>query len=165
MKEIGMGELRVRPAGPADAGFIRAALDEFFGGTLVVSRGVLQDPTTQPGFVAELDGERIGFATYRIDGDECELTAIAALREGAGAGTALLAACADAARAAGCRRIWLVTTNDNIHALRFYQRRGWDIAALHRDAVTRSRALKPSIAFVGADGIPLRHELELELIL
>jgi hypothetical protein len=55
-----------------------------------------------------------------------------------------------------------VTTNDNLRALRFYQRRLRPLA-VHRDAIARSRALKPSIPEVGVDGIPLRHELELEL--
>ena len=80
-----------------------------------------------------------------------------------GAGTALIEAVAGAARAAGCARLWLITTNDNLRALRFYQRRGFRLAALHRDALARSRELKPSIAEIGLDGIPLRDELELEL--
>jgi len=82
-----------------------------------------------------------------------------------GSGTALMEAVAAAARDAGCRRVWLITTNDNLRALRFYQRRGFRLAALHRDALDRSRELKPSIPDVGLDGIPLRDELELELTL
>jgi hypothetical protein len=59
----------------------------------------------------------------------------------------------------------LITTNDNTHALRFYQRRGLQLAALHRNAIEESRRLKPEIPQHGADGIPLRDELELELVL
>jgi hypothetical protein len=55
-----------------------------------------------------------------------------------------------------------VTTNDNAPAIRFYQRRGWDLVALHRDAVNESRRLKPEIPATGVDGIPIRHELEFE---
>lgn len=69
-----------------------------------------------------------------------------------------------AARGADCRRVWLVTTNDNLHALRFYQKRGFDLVALHRNAVDRSRRLKP-IPRCGLDGIPIRHELELDILL
>jgi RimJ/RimL family protein N-acetyltransferase len=88
-----------------------------------------------------------------------------AVDSGSGIGTALLRSVEQAARAAGASRLWLITTNDNTRALRFYQRCGFDLVALHRDAVTRSRAtLKPSIP-LEVDGIPLRHELELELIL
>ena len=70
-----------------------------------------------------------------------------------------------AALEAGARRLWLITTDDNTRALQFYHRRGFDLAAFHRDAVTRSRAtLKPSIP-LEVDGIAVRHELELERVL
>ena len=70
-----------------------------------------------------------------------------------------------AAVAAGCRRLWLITTNDNLPALRFYQRRGFVLAALHRDAIAASRRLKPQIPLLGLDNIPIRDELELEMAL
>jgi ribosomal protein S18 acetylase RimI-like enzyme len=88
---------------------------------------------------------------------------IDSLREGAGVGSALLAAAVAAARAAGCARAYLITTNDNMRALRFYQRRGFALVALRPRAIERARALKPSIPLVGFGGIPLRDELELEL--
>jgi ribosomal protein S18 acetylase RimI-like enzyme len=128
-----------------------------------VSRGVLSRPEALTGFVAERDREAVGLATYRIDGDECEIVTIDALVEGEGIGTALLDAVADAARAARCRRVWLITTNDNLRALRFYQRRGYVLVALHREAIAESRRLKPSIPETGEHGIPIRDELELEL--
>ncbi|GAA1611624.1 GNAT family N-acetyltransferase [Nonomuraea maheshkhaliensis] len=128
-----------------------------------MSRGVAHDTTALPGVIALLDGERAGVATYRIDGRECELVTLDSVRGGAGVGTALVDAVAEAARAEGAERLWLITTNDNLRALRFYQRSGFDLVAVHRDAVAHSRALKPSIPEVGLDGIPIRHELELEL--
>ena len=81
----------------------------------------------------------------------------------AGTGSALVAALVEIARAAGCTRLWLVTTNDNVDALRFYQRRGFHLAQLRAGAVVESRALKPQIPEVGAHGIELRDELELEM--
>ena len=69
------------------------------------------------------------------------------------------------ATARGCRQLMLITTNDNIHALRFYQRRGFDMARLYRNALQRSRQMKPSIPLIGEDGIPPRHEIEFEMIL
>src|SRR5439155_8963 len=79
-------------------------------------------------------------------------------------GTALLAEAGLTAAAAGCTRLWLITTNDNVDALRFSQRRGFRLAALYPGAVDDSRArLKPEIPPVGDYGIPLRDELELEL--
>ena len=156
--------MRVRPLGEADREWATGKLRELWGEG-VVSRGRLLDATVLPGFVAERDGEPAGLLTYRIDGGDCEVVTINAFPRGAGAGTALMEAVAVAARDAGCRRVWLITTNDNLRALRFYQRRGFRLAALHRDALARSRELKPSIPEVGLDGIPLRDELELELTL
>jgi hypothetical protein len=85
--------------------------------------------------------------------------------EGRGVGQALMNAVRDHAVAAGCGRLWLITTNDNVRAFRFYQLWGMDLCALHRNGVARARALKPSIPPNGRDGIPLEHELEFELIL
>ena len=82
-----------------------------------------------------------------------------AVCEGRGIGSALLELAVDAARAAGCRRVRLVTTNDNMRALRFYQRRGFQLVALNAGALERSRELKPEIPATGAHGIPLRDEL------
>ena len=76
-----------------------------------------------------------------------------------------LGAVEDAARAARCRRLWLVTTNDNLHALRFYQKRRFRIRAVHPDALDGSRRLKPEIPLIGIDGLPLRDEIELDLLL
>jgi ribosomal protein S18 acetylase RimI-like enzyme len=153
----------VRPLGDGDREWADGKLRELWG-EMVVSRGRVHDPAVLPGFLAEdAAGEPAGLLTYRIDGDGCEVVTIDAFPEAGGAGTALVEAVTQAARAAGCRRVWLITTNDNLRALRFYQRRGFRLAALHRGALDRSRRLKPSIPEVGLDGIPLRDELELEL--
>ena len=147
------------PYGPADRPWAAALLSAHFGGPTVVSRGVLLDASTLPGFVARVDGAPVGLVTYRMADRECEVVALV----GEGVGRHLLDAVTQPAREAGCRRIWLITTNDNTRALRFYQRQGWDLVALHRDAVTAGRLLKPSIPALGLDDIPIRHELELEL--
>lgn len=109
------------------------------------------------------DGERAGLATYGLEGGECEVITLNSLVPGRGVGRTLLEAVVTEARAAACWRVWLVTTNDNLPALRFYQRLGWDLAALHAGAVDEARRLKPEIPATGLDGIPIRHELELEL--
>ena len=89
---------------------------------------------------------------------------IRSLQEGRGVGRALLDAIRDTAVEAGCTRLWLVTTNDNLRALELYQRWGMEIVAFHRHAMTKARLhLKPSIPKRGAHGIPIAHELELEL--
>jgi uncharacterized protein YhfF len=141
-----------------------AELTRRWGSTRVVSRGVLQDAAGLPGLVAERDGRRVGLLTFRPrpDGDT-EVVTINAFPQRAGIGGLLLAGIAELGRRSGWRRIWLVTTNDNTPALRSYQRHGFDLVALHRDALERSRELKPEIPRTGLDRIPIAHELELEL--
>jgi ribosomal protein S18 acetylase RimI-like enzyme len=132
----------------------------------VVSRGRMHYPAKLPGFVALHRGEPIAVATYRIEGGDCEIVTLHSEIESAGAGSALIEAVRAVASAAGCRRLWLVTTNDNTHALRFYQRRGFNIAAARVGAIDEvSRRLKPEIPLTGNDAIPLRDEIEMETML
>jgi GNAT superfamily N-acetyltransferase len=154
----------VQAAAPADRSWIGRLIADRWGDP-VVSRGIAKHPAELPGFVARIDGRPVGLATYEIAGEECELVTIDALVEHSGAGTALLEAVAQAARSTGCHRLWLITTNDNLEALRFYQRRGFALVAVHRDAIAASRALKPAIPELGEHGIPIRDEIELELAL
>ena len=158
-----MGTVQTRPLDPEDREWADALLRENWGGLLMVSRGRVHDLATSPGIVALAGGERVGLVTYHIAGGECEITSLDSLREGIGVGTSLIAATGEVAVAAGCRRLWLITTNDNTPALRFYQRRGLVLVALHRDAIAESRRLKPQIPLTGIDGIPIRDEIELEL--
>ncbi len=111
------------------------------------------------------EDRRIGLATYAIEAHECQLIIIDSLAKGRGIGTALLDAVADTAEDAGCSRLWLITTNDNLEALRFYRRRAFSLVAVHRSAVETSRRLEPAIPRTGLYGIPLRDELELERLL
>ncbi|MBE2267068.1 MAG: GNAT family N-acetyltransferase [Anaerolinea sp.] len=140
-------------------------IEDNWGSTRMVSRGVLYDVTTFPGLVAVLDDQRVGLLTYRIEAGECEIMSLDSLVEGHGVGTALLAAVAEIARAAGCQRLVLITTNDNTHAFRFYQRRGWRLCGVRVGAVDDARRLKPEIPLIGNDEIPIHDEIELEYCL
>ncbi len=106
-------------------------------------------------------GELAGLITYTLRGQECEITSLNSVEEGKGIGTALIQAVEDAARAHGCSVLKLTTTNDNLKALGFYQKRGFVLSRLLPDAVTRARALKPEIPLIGYAGIPIRDEIEL----
>ena len=158
--------VQVRPRGPDDDAWVATSLRSAWGSVLVARKGELHDASPLPGFVAELDGAPVGLALCAVRGPEFELASLWTGVEGRGVGSALVRRCVDEARAAGCRRLWLITTNDNVRAFGFYQRLGLDLCALHHDAVTESRRrLKPEIPLTGAFGIPLRHELEFELLL
>lgn len=155
----------IRPYEPvADAAWAENVLDRL-GGRVQARRGELLD-VLEPGlgFVAERDGTPAGLLTYRFDLDAAELSSIVATRRRAGFGTALLAALIVAVQAADVDWIWVVTTNDNLDALRFYQQNGFRIGEVRVGAVDRARrALKPSIARLGEHGIPVRDEIELVL--
>jgi ribosomal protein S18 acetylase RimI-like enzyme len=133
-------------------------------GETVVRRGEAVDPVQGELLGAYHDDEIIGVATYAVRGDECEVVAIEAYQERRGIATALMDEIRARARAAGCRRLWLVTTNDNVPAIAFYQKWGMDLVALRHDGVTEARTrLKPEIPEIGYDDIPVRHELEFEI--
>ena len=157
-----MHRIEVRPRQPEDDDYIRRSLIDFQAATAAAAHGELIDAMPLPGLVALLDGEPAGHLTYRPDESGWEVVTVVATRPGRGVGGGLMAALLDRARSAGVASVWLVTTNNNTTALRFYQRQGFDLIRLDRDAVTRSRQqLKPEIP-VHADGIAIRHELVLE---
>ena len=156
--------VHVRPITEKDRAWIDEIEAESRSEPRVARLGELIDPTQLPGFIALLDGERSGLASYAVRGDECELVTIRSLHEGRGVGRTLLDAVRNVAIEARCARLWLITTNDNLRALELYQRWGMEIVAFHPHAVTEARRdLKPSIPERGAHGIPIAHELELEL--
>jgi GNAT superfamily N-acetyltransferase len=155
--------LRVRPIDDADRPAVRALVVELWGSPRAVAHGTVFEPAELPGLIAERDGEAAGLLTYEVDDDTLEVVSINAFPPHGGAGTALLEAAVGAARDEhGCRRVVLTTTNDNVDALRFYQRRGFRLVELRPGAADAARRLKPEIPVTGAHGIALRDELELE---
>lgn len=129
-----------------------------WGGPLMVSAGRLFDASACEGFLAVEDGETLGYALYEAQGERCELTVLGSFREGRGVASRLIDAVKAAARARGCRRLWLSTTNDNAHAMRFYLHRGFALIDVIPYALNDARALKPQIPPIGMDEIPLLHE-------
>lgn len=132
-------------------------------------RGELIDALGEGGVVAEWQGRTIGLASWHVDPADRSLVEVTCLvvvsgQRRRGIGRALLDACAEHFRAGGVARVWLVTTNDNLAALRLYQRAGYRLTALRPGAVDESRrTLKPSIGEIGEHGIPIHDELELEI--
>jgi GNAT superfamily N-acetyltransferase len=161
---LSLPELRVRQRDESDRNEVERFLAE--RRSLLVARlGRLVRGIDHPALVAERDGTLAGVLTYVLDGEDCEVLTLHAAERFGGAGTALIEAVERLAADAGCARLWLITTNDNVDALRFYQRRGFRLFALHRGAVDDSRArLKPEIPPIGEHGIELRDELELEKV-
>ncbi|HEX2910584.1 MAG TPA: GNAT family N-acetyltransferase [Chloroflexia bacterium] len=158
-----MQEITLKPLEATDREMVRSFTSAHWGAETVVVHGEIYLPYTLPGFAAYKDAGIIGVVTYRIDGSACEIVTLNSLSEGQGTGTALIQAVRARAVQAGCRRLWLITTNDNLNALKFYQKLGFRLVAIHPGAVDESRKLKPAIPLIGEHGIPIRDELELEL--
>ena len=144
---------------------LRQFWTEHWGGEEVIARGNVYRPEQIEGFVVEDDEEWIGLLTFVVKDEECEVLSLDSLRAGQGMGSKLIDQVIDEARTRGCRRLFLITTNDNLNALGFYQKRGFEIAAIYRGAVNESRRIKPGIPLVGYNNIPLRDEIELEIML
>jgi ribosomal protein S18 acetylase RimI-like enzyme len=153
----------IRPLTPKDIELARTILINEWGSARVVSRGRLFNAEISPGFLAITDNKPSGMITYNIEGGACEVITLSSSIENVGIGSSLISAVRQKAVAAGCRRLWLITTNDNTHALRFYQRHDFIIAAVHVNSIVESRKLKPEIPKYGHDGIPIRDEIELEM--
>ncbi len=136
-----------------------------WGSTIIVSRGKRHSAQELSGFAVIIDGDIKGLITYNIDKYECEIVSLDSLVENQGIGTSLVEKVIEAARACACERVWLITTNDNTQAIRFYQKRGFSMAGLYLNAVNEARKIKPQIPLIGFDGIPILHELEFEKII
>jgi GNAT superfamily N-acetyltransferase len=118
-------------------------------------------PAALPGFIAERPGRIVGLVTFEVRAGVLEIVTLNALDQFNGIGTMLIEAVRAEAKRRDCQQIMLTTTNDNTDALRFYQRRGFRLAALRPGAVDRSRLRKPEIPHSGDFGIPLHDEIDL----
>lgn len=139
-------------------------MTDHWGAELMIVHGEQFYPAEHPGFAAFEGEEVVGLITYAMRGDECEILSLDSLLEGRGIGSVLVESVHQAALENGIRRLWLVTTNDNLNALRFYQKRGFELVKINRHAVDESRKIKPSIPLLGDFGIPIRDEIELEML-
>jgi ribosomal protein S18 acetylase RimI-like enzyme len=150
----------LRPGRPTDRDWVREVLRERWGSPRIVSRERLHAADSLPCLIAERAGERVGLLTYRLEPPGCEIVSLDSLPLRQGIGTALLAEVRRVACEAGCRRLWLITTPDNERAQAFYRARGLKQVAVHKDGLTRGRALKPELPLFGEDGKPLADEVE-----
>ena len=145
-----------------DKGKVLIILNEFWSSPFIVTHGVKHDASSLPGFAAEINGEITGLITFRIENNQLEIISLNSLKENRGIGTKLLNAVESFALENNIKRIHLITTNDNNHAIYFYRKRGYKIFAVRENAVEYSRKLKPEIPEFGIDNIPIKDEIELE---
>jgi GNAT superfamily N-acetyltransferase len=163
MVDVYPRDVAIRPVAENDRPTVEWLTAQLWGSAEVVVHGGVFYPANLPGFIAERAGRIAGLVTFEVRQGVLEIATLNALDLYQGIGTLLVEAVRAEARRLGCRHVALTTTNDNIGALRFYQRRGFRLAAVRPGAVDRARQRKPEIPRTGDFGIPLRDEIDLTL--
>jgi GNAT superfamily N-acetyltransferase len=158
-----MTAILVRRLTQTDFPRLRQMWKKTWGDEFLVIHGAIYYPDALDGFLAFDGNECVGEITFALTEGTCEIVSLDSVREGQGLGTRLIQAVVDEARKQNCSRVFLITTNDNLNALGFYQKRGFELVGINRGAVTAARQLKPSIPLMGMNGIPLRDEIEMEI--
>jgi predicted N-acetyltransferase YhbS len=91
---------------------------------------------------------------------EIKNMAVAPSHQGRGVGRALVAAAIDLAAGEGRSTVLVATAAADVGNLRFYQRVGFRMRAVDRDAFTEANGYAPGIEI---DGIPLRDRVWLDM--
>jgi GNAT superfamily N-acetyltransferase len=154
-------EFEIRPV--TDRAFLDELLRLRWSGGALMLRGKVVHPKDVEALAAYHEGRLAGVATWRLEGPVFYLVTLNNITEQRGVGVALLDAIMKLGRQKGSALLRVIVTNDNLNALGFYQRRGFRLIALHPGAIDTIRALLPSIPTMGANRIPIRDEIELEI--
>ena len=142
---------------------IEKFISEYWGSNLVVVHNTKYYPSELNGFAAFIKNEIAGLITYIIENNELEIITLNSKYENLGIGTKLMELIKNTAKVNCCRNIWLITTNDNLLAIKFYQKSGFQLVRVYPDAVEEARKIKPEIPLIGESGIPIRDELKFNL--
>ena len=141
---------------------VRQLFIDNWGADYMITKGERHNFEDLNGYVAMDNDKIVGMLTFKRSNNEIEIISLDSFMENIGIGSALLNKIMDFAQHNSIKRLWLITTNDNLNSLKFYQKRNWTITAIHNDAIVESRKIKPTIPMTGYYDIPLRHEIELE---
>ena len=154
---------KIRKVNQKDRRWVKEFIAKNWGSEKIISHGKVYFPHKLPGFLAVKNNEYLGLITYHIEKESCQIVSLDSIVKRKGIGKDLVEEVKKVARKLHCKRIRLITTNDNLDALRFWQKIGFSIKAVYPNAIALSRKLKPEIPLIGNYGIPIRDEIELEL--
>ena len=146
----------------SDLSWVEEVFKKEWADNFVVSLGRKHYPKDLLGLIAETSGKKVGLLTYKISDDEIELTSINCFRKNQGTGSTLIKHLIKVAKKLRMKRIWLVTENSNLHALGFYQKRGFVLKKIYPNSFVKLRKLKPKLPKISENGIQIRDEIELE---
>ena len=155
-----MSDYLVRTIQPEDRPLVDQIIVKRWGETRIVSRGRIHDVRYLSGFIAVDFESIIGVLTFEIESNSCEIVTLDSLRENIGVATALLHAIEEYCMNSNLRKLWLITTNNNLRAIEFYKNRGFSLIATHKNALKATRKIKPFIPKFDEGGVPIRDELE-----
>lgn len=158
-----MKKLLYRKILSEDRNWITKFIAEHWGSEQVVVHKTKYYPSKLKGFLVENTKEIIGLITYKIENKNCEIVTLNSIEENKGIGGHLVNLVIEEAKRKGCKKIWLITTNDNIKAIYFYQKLGFSLIKVYPKAVEKSRKIKPEIPLINEKGIPISDELEFQL--
>lgn len=154
---------KIRPVEDGDRRWVKRFISQGWGSEKIISQGKIYYPHKLPGFVAIRNKKYLGLITYDIKRKKCRIISLNSIIKREGIGRALVEAVKKVARKSNCKKLWLITTNDNISALCFWQKLSFIFKEIYPNAVSLSRKLKPEIPLIGNYGIPIRDEILLEL--
>lgn len=155
----------IRSAKTGDLPWIKDIFRKLWAGDFIVAKGNVYRPEVLEGFIAEHDGRKAGLVTYSIRENDLEIISLNSFWLHHGIGTVLLNKLLKVAKDKKITKIRVVTTNDNTDAISFYEKRGFHVARVYKNALEKTRKLKPNIPLTSSSGIPIRDEIELELFL
>jgi GNAT superfamily N-acetyltransferase len=154
----------IKPITKVDREWIVSYLSDNWGSDFVISRGQVQYYKDLDGYVCKQDDRYIGLITVNYQNDACEIVTLNSLVQQMGIGSALLSRVISEAKSRKCNRLWLITTNDNTHAQKFYKKHGFKVKKIHKNTFQKYRQVKPEIPMIGFDNIPITDEIEFEIL-
>jgi len=157
---IDLPPVLVREGTDRDRAAVRELFARDFGRTKIVAFGEVMDIDEMPALVAVVTADPAGALAYRLLGDALHIVALATdpMWQRSGVGGHLVAEGELLARRLGLARTLVATTNDNLPALYFYQRRGYTMTDLIVNSVVEHTGQRVA----GFGGIPVRDEVRLE---
>lgn len=155
-------KLNLRSVTKKDTKWVNDITIREWGSDFIITNNKIYKPKDLAGIIVEENSDRVGILTYIIENNDCKIITINSFQTNKGIGSLLVNELKRIAKEKGAKRILLETTNDNLNALRFYQKRGFQIIAVYPNAIDKVRKKKPQIPLMGENNIPLRDALELE---
>src|SRR5690606_870246 len=108
--------------------WVRNDLISTFGSAKIISiHRQYEDASTLAGFIVEDENSLLGVLLYFMEENACELVYLHAIKPGMGVGKMLIDQLIETLENKGIKKLWVITTNDNLEALAFYQKRGFHL--------------------------------------